>query len=85
MTDTIQKELARLRRYDEELTKLMPPDFKDWHQNSKEEYPEVAAWVITHLREELDWAHKEIEQLYEEVKESREQIEFAYEELERRG
>ena len=68
MTDSIQKELDRLRRYDEELTKVVPPDFKDWHQNSKEEYPELAAWVITNLREQLDWAYKEIDRLYEEKK-----------------
>jgi len=57
------KELDRLRRYDEELTKVMNPDFKDWHQGSKEEYPELAAWVITNLREQLDWAYKEIDRL----------------------
>ena len=70
MTDSIQKELARLRRYDEELSKVMPADFKDWHQNSKEEWPEIAAAVITNLREreQLAW----------------EQVDFAYEEMERR-
>ena len=62
------KELDRLKRYDEELTKVMNPDFKDWHQGSKEEYPELAAWVITNLREQLDWAYKEIDRLYEEKK-----------------
>lgn len=59
-------ELSRLRRYDEELTKVMNPDFKDWHQNSKEDYPEIAAWVITNLREQLDWAYKEIDRLNSE-------------------
>ena len=70
MTDSIQKELARLRRYDEELSKVMPADFKDWHQGSKEEWPEIAAAVITNLREreQLAW----------------EQVDFAYEEMERR-
>lgn len=62
------KELDRLRRYDEELTKVMNPDFKDWHQGSKEEYPELAAWVITNLREHLNWAYKEIDRLTEELK-----------------
>lgn len=63
MTDTIQKELARLRRYDEELTKVMNPDFKDWHQNSKEDWPELAAWVITNLREQLNFANETIDRL----------------------
>ena len=60
----MQQELNRLQRYDEELTKVMNPDFKDWHENSKECHPEIAAWVITNLWEQLDWAHKEIERLY---------------------
>jgi hypothetical protein len=63
MTDSIQKELDRLRRYDEELSKVMPPDFKDWFENSKEEYPEVAAWVIKNLREQLNLAYKMIDRL----------------------
>lgn len=29
----------------------MPADFKDWHQNSDAELPEIAAWVIRNLRE----------------------------------
>lgn len=62
---SISKELARLRRYDEELSKVMNPDFKDWHQNSKEEWPEIAAWVITNLREHLDWAYETIDRLIE--------------------
>ena len=68
MTDSIQNELARLKRYNEELAKVMNPDFKDWHQNSKEEYPEIAAWVITNLREQLDWAYREISELREMLK-----------------
>ncbi|QGT54397.1 hypothetical protein b3_0153 [Synechococcus phage B3] len=63
MTDRIQKELDRLRRYDEELSKVMPHDFKDWWQNSKEEYPEVAAGVITSLREQLDLVYTIIEKI----------------------
>lgn len=52
MTDT-----ERLKLYDDLLSAVMPPDFKDWHQNSKEEWPEIAAAVITNLRqrEELAW------------------------------
>jgi hypothetical protein len=67
MTDSIQKELARLRRYDEELSKVMNHDFKDWHQGSKEEYPEIAAWVITNLREHLNWAYETIDRLTEQL------------------
>ncbi len=59
----LEKELARLKRYDVELSKVMNPDFKDWFQNSKEEYPEIAAWVISNLREHLDLAYQEIDRL----------------------
>lgn len=50
-------ELARLKRYDEELSAIMPKDFKDWWENSKEEWPIVARGVIENLRkrEELAW------------------------------
>lgn len=53
----VKSELARLRRYDEELSKVMPKDFKDWWQGSKEEWPEIAASIITERRrmEELAW------------------------------
>jgi cephalosporin-C deacetylase-like acetyl esterase len=53
----VKSELARLRRYDEELSKVMPKDFKDWWQGSKEEWPEIAASVIVERRrsEELAW------------------------------
>jgi len=36
------------------LTAVMPPNFKDWHQNSPVEWPKVAARVITSQREEID-------------------------------
>ena len=35
--------------YDERLTAVMPPDMKDWHQNSRDEWPEVAASTIVNL------------------------------------
>lgn len=56
---TIDSELARLKRYDELLSSVMPLDFKDWWHSSKEEWPEVAAGVIESLREreELAWEH----------------------------
>ena len=57
----IKSELARLQRYDEELSSVMPKDYKDWWQNSKEEWPIVAKGSIESLREreELAWEHLE--------------------------
>lgn len=49
--------LERLDRYDQALSAVMPSDFKDWWENSKDEWPDVAAGVIENLRkrEELAW------------------------------
>jgi TATA-binding protein-associated factor Taf7 len=54
-------EIERLQDYDTRLSAVMPADFKDWHQNSKNEWPEIAAWVITNLREREAEANAEIE------------------------
>lgn len=57
----IQSELDRLQRYDDELSSVMPEDYKDWWQNSKEEWPIVAKSSIESLREreEFAWEHLE--------------------------
>lgn len=49
--------LKKVALWESELSKVMPPDFKDWWQNSKEEWPMVARMVIENLREreELAW------------------------------
>lgn len=44
----------RLADYDARLTAVMAPDFKCWHQNSRDEWPEVAAWVINNLRQQIE-------------------------------
>jgi hypothetical protein len=41
------------------LTAVMVPDFKDWHDNERSEWPDIAAWVITNLRERLADAEAE--------------------------
>ena len=38
---------------------VMPPDFKDWHDNNINDLPEVAALVIKNLRERLEAAEVE--------------------------
>ena len=55
----IKSELARLQRYDEELSNVMPKDYKDWWENSPEEWPIVAKSSIESLREreEIAWEH----------------------------
>lgn len=43
--------------WETELSKVMPADYKDWWQNSKEEWPMVARVSIESLqeREQLAW------------------------------
>ena len=43
--------------WETELSKVMPADYKDWWQNSKEEWPMVARMSIESLREreQLVW------------------------------
>jgi cephalosporin-C deacetylase-like acetyl esterase len=47
-------DLQRLQAYDEELSKEMPTDFKDWWENSKDEWPVVARLVLEGRRRERD-------------------------------
>ena len=58
----IKSELARLQRYDDELSSVMPEDYKDWWQNSNEEWPEVAKGSIQNLREREELAWKQLEE-----------------------
>ena len=48
---------TELKSWQDELSKVMPKDFKDWWQNSKKEWPVVARLVIENSRknEELAW------------------------------
>lgn len=41
----------QLHRLESELSKVMPPDFKDWWQNSKDEWPVVARLVLEARKE----------------------------------
>lgn len=55
--------LERLMHYEQALSAVMPSDFKDWWQNSKDEWPDVAAGVITSLRGQEQLAWEQLERL----------------------
>lgn len=81
-------DLERLQAYDEELSKVMPPDFKDWYQNSKDERPEISRWVIENLRKDRDSYESMIIKLSshcakqaEKIKELEKEVESYVEEL----
>ena len=67
MTETTEQKLQRLSSYDEELSKVMHPDFKDWWQNNKVEWPLIARFTIERLREELLWYHDALDRLHQEL------------------
>ena len=52
---------AQVADYEVRLTAVIPADLKCWHQNSKKEWPEVAAWVIENLRQQRDELGKDAE------------------------
>jgi chromosome segregation ATPase len=58
--DTLE---SQINKWETALTAVMPPDFKDWHQNSKAEWPEIAASTLVNLRERLGEANAWAERL----------------------
>ena len=74
-------DLERLKAYDEELSKVIPLDFKDWHQNSKDERPEVARWVIENLRKDREWCYEVMDKQALKIKELEAEIELLRGEL----
>ena len=58
---------ARLAKWEFELSKVMPADFKDWWQNSREEWPEVARMVIEGLRKQVEMTDKAAEARVKEL------------------
>jgi len=71
----------RLQKYDEELSAVIPLDFKDWHQNSKDERPEVARWVIENLRKDREWCYEVMDKQALKIKDLEAEIELLRGEL----
>jgi cephalosporin-C deacetylase-like acetyl esterase len=66
----------RLKLYDEEISKEMPKDFKDFWENSKEEWPLVARLVLEGRRENLEWCYEVMDKQALKIKELEEEIEY---------
>jgi hypothetical protein len=66
-------DLDRLNAYDEELSKEMPLDYKDWWESSKSEWPEVARMTLEGRRERLEWCYNVIGVQQERIKELEEE------------
>ena len=66
----------RLKLYDEEISKEMPLDFKDFWENSKEEWPLVTRLVLEGSREQVEWCNEVMDKQAQKIKELEEQIEY---------
>ena len=66
----------RLKLYDEEISKEIPLDFKDWWQNSKDEWPLVTRLVLEGRREQVEWCNDVIDKQALKIKELEEEIEY---------
>jgi hypothetical protein len=64
----------RLKLYDEEISKEIPLDFKDWWQNSKDEWPLVTRLVLEGRREQVEWCNDVIDKQALKIKELEEKI-----------
>lgn len=51
-TDTLIEAAQELIKYREELSKVMPSDYKDWWQNDPAEWPLIARLTIENLAAE---------------------------------
>ncbi|MFZ9770437.1 MAG: hypothetical protein ACO3DY_05880 [Candidatus Nanopelagicaceae bacterium] len=67
-------DLERLQAYDEELSKVMPKDYKDWWQNSKDEWPLVARLVIENLEKDREWCYETIDIMSKKIEELKEKL-----------
>jgi cephalosporin-C deacetylase-like acetyl esterase len=71
----------RLKAYDEEISKEMPKDFKDWWENSKEEWPLIARYVLERRRGEIEWLEIALITKDQKIKELEAEIELLRGEL----
>jgi hypothetical protein len=62
-------DLERLKLYDEEISKEMPLDFRDFWENSKDEWPLVTRLVLEGRRENLEWCYDVIDKQTQKIKE----------------
>ena len=67
-------DLERLQAYDEELSKVMPKDYKDWWENSKNEWPLVARLVIEDLEKDREWCYETIDMMSKKIEELKEKL-----------
>lgn len=61
-------QLKRLSRYDDLLSAYFPDDFKDWHENSREEWPDIVVNQLKNRDKETETQWALINDLLDEIK-----------------
>jgi hypothetical protein len=51
----------KLTEWETKLSAVMPHDFKDWHKNNPDEWPEIAVMVIKNLRKQLELTEAQLD------------------------
>lgn len=69
-------DLERLQAYDDEISKEMPPDFKDWWENSKDEWPLITRLVLEARREQIDNLYEIIDKQAQKIKDLEKEIDY---------
>jgi len=57
--ERLAEQHMRIKQWHDALTPLMPSDFKCWHENNPNEWPEVTARVIASQRERIAQLERE--------------------------
>ena len=69
----LERELAEVTKqrdaFRDELSKVMPPDFKDWWENDKKEWPLIARLTIEGKQRLMDMDQETIEGLHKQLDE----------------
>jgi cell division protein FtsL len=76
LPEEIQKQLLRLQAYDDEISKEMPPDFKDWWENSKDEWPLITRLVLEARRGQIDDLYSIIDKQAQEIEDLGQEINY---------
>ena len=76
LPEEIQKQLLRLQAYDDEISKEMPPDFKDWWENSKDEWPLITRLVLEARRGQIDDLYSIIDKQAQEIEDLGQEIDY---------
>jgi hypothetical protein len=68
----------RLKRYDDLLSDYFPPAFKDWHENSRDEWPEITVMALRGRDKEIECCERQIRRQSDTIRDLSERIRAAH-------